>query len=55
MEILTVCVAIPIREKIIPVHDSGQNHREVGKQLNLNFSSVFYVIKKDKKRVVNML
>lgn len=42
-------LSVAIREKIITLHDSGLSYREIGKQLNLNFSSVRYVIKKKKE------
>lgn len=35
-----------MRERIIAVRENGLSYREIGKKLNLNFSSVRYVIKK---------
>lgn len=42
-------LSVATREKIIFLHNSGLSYREIGKQLNVNFSSVRYVIKKKKE------
>ncbi|GFY75064.1 putative transposase rhodnius neglectus [Trichonephila inaurata madagascariensis] len=41
---------ISLREKIVSLHENGLSYREIGKKVNVCFSTVRYIIKRHKER-----